>query len=107
MAEDAEDAKAAEIAMKEDDVDVEDFSDDDKPHAPTSSEQNTRVSSVADVEEVQALAGRIAKREAHINNVPHTEGVETESGEDDYDDDDIGHIDEYMIRFIAGGYYPE
>ena len=107
MAEDAEDAKAAEIAMKEDDVDVEDFSDDDKPHAPTSSEQNTRESSVADVEEVQALAGRIAKREAHINNVPHTEGVETESGEDDYDDDDIGHIDEYMIRFIAGGYYPE
>ncbi|ODQ44537.1 hypothetical protein PICMEDRAFT_74270 [Pichia membranifaciens NRRL Y-2026] len=164
MAEDAEDAKAAEIAMRESNVDVEDFSDSEKNTSSSVTEtsefkadsgnQNSNTEGV----EVETLARRIVARKeirtykddvkqpngkshdpdavaneedySKMDN-PDTEaenkhcekaneereggendgdekGGENESddGEDDgEEDDEIGHIDEYMIRFIAGGYY--
>lgn len=124
MAEDAEDAKAAEIAMRESNVDVEDFSDDEK-NANTSSEgqSNTKQNTNNEGVEVDALASRMAERQesrvhkdvktndkieidkhSQIDENENENEDEREEMEDDYDDE-IGHIDEYMIRFIAGGYY--
>ncbi|KAG0682499.1 swr1 complex component [Pichia californica] len=125
MAEDVEDAKAAEIAMRESNVDIEDFSDDEKNNKNNNS-IDTRNLSVAsnnnettpEVVEVETLARRISenrtckelitKNNDQLTEVKSAPINEDENNyveyEDDYDDG-IGHIDEYMIRFIAGGYY--
>ncbi|GAV30597.1 hypothetical protein PMKS-004111 [Pichia membranifaciens] len=170
MAEDAEDAKAAEIAMRESNVDVEDFSDSEKnpslsvvetSELKPGSGKNSNTEGV----EVETLARRIVARKGtrtyqddvkQPNGKLHdSDGASNEKSQDDHstvdnldikagdkreqygkaseqrerekvgekhgeddgededdgdeddveDDDEIGHIDEYMIRFIAGGYY--
>lgn len=69
QAEDADDVKAANLAMKEVEVDDEDFTEQANTEAATSSDQNL---------------------------------AETKM-EDEYEG--TNHVEEYMLRFIANGYY--
>ena len=128
MAEDEDDAKAAEVALNELEADVEDFSDDEKANGNKkegngnnngNAISNSNNKEGEEAAEAEALAVRIAEREKH-KHLYSNEDVEqngngngngdengNEEEEEEYEDDDdsIGHIDEYMIRFIAGGYY--
>jgi helicase SWR1 len=124
MAEDDEDAKAAEIAMKESNVDVEDFSDDEKNSTANKSDIESLVSSkksmnsdtAVNLEEDEMAINIVNQKEIRENHLTkerkeeNVDGMEIdETGnviyEEEDDEDDIGHVDEYMIRFIAGGYY--
>lgn len=110
MAEDEDDAKAAEIAMKETNIDVEDFSDDEKNTKVPDSSNEVNGGSNVDGKQVEELTRRIEKRETdrkggdNERSGDHPDDV-MDIVEDMEEDDGIGHIDEYMIRFIAGGYY--
>lgn len=85
QAEDAEDSAAAKMAMTEVNVDTEDFTEDANAGASASA------TPAAAGDEGEMMAAKVAQRD--------------EAEEEDYsDDDDVGHIDEYMIRFIAGGF---
>lgn len=84
QAEDEEDRAAANLAMKEVQVDDEDFEEENK--APTA--------------------------EGSTSQTPRNEGTPTpvnhgpkENIEDADYEEGVGHIDEYMLRFIADGYY--
>ncbi|KAF5095267.1 hypothetical protein D0Z03_001875 [Geotrichum reessii] len=84
QAEDADDAAAAAVAMREvNNIDAEDF-----------------------VEEERQKKSRTATPTQELNVADRvvTEQV-TEYDELDDELDDVGHVDEYMIRFIEGGYY--
>lgn len=131
QAEDDDDAKAAEMAMRETNVDVEDFSDDEKQTSVQENKESNmnsdaKSSSPAEKEnmnsDVDSLALQMVGRnetllgtkeatqapkedEVEKEKENEYEKVENDSDAEEDDDDDIGHIDEYMIRFIAGGYY--
>lgn len=100
MAEDVEDAKAAEIAMKESNVDVEDFSDEE--NRGNVGRMDSEPTPVEESAEIEKLATRVEELSTHHHSKQAEEVAETI---DNGLDDEIGHIDEYMIRFIAGGYY--
>ncbi len=74
QAEDDADAQAAKEAMKEVDLDNEDFNED---------------------------------KSTQVNSTSATPGVNKAGvvDDDEFDDESFGHIDEYMIRFIANGHY--
>lgn len=114
QAEDVEDAEAAKIALKEVNVDADDFTDQ---------QDSTRSSSVGiqqshQIAESEELATKLSskknndfatldfKNEASSKKA-YDRDTDTydENSEDCVDEDDVGHIDEYMIRFIAGGFY--
>lgn len=84
QAEDVEDSNAAKLAMTEVNVDTEDFTEE-------ITEQN-----VKEGDDGETMALKIKKRD---QGEP---GALVEY--DDEDEDDVGHVDEYMIRFIAGGF---
>ncbi|GME92474.1 unnamed protein product [[Candida] boidinii] len=101
QAEDADDAKAANLAMQEVEVDNADFDENAAKNNSSGgltpfSESDQRDSSV-DI--------------SNTNNngsltLPNSKPNEANDDERYYgDDDEAGHIDEYMIRYIASGYY--
>ncbi|TID28176.1 hypothetical protein CANINC_002609 [Pichia inconspicua] len=107
MAEDEDDAKAAEIAMRETNVDVEDFSDTEKdngsaaPPTDLSEAATPAPTSTGDGLEADEVVKRVEKLQESKIDVDD----DIDSDDDFENDDGIGHIDEYMIRFIAGGFY--
>lgn len=94
QAEDAEDAAAAKAALKETNVDANDFNEDRNG----SRESSTTPSSEAKQSAEMATMFEVKDRKKM---------TQEDSDEDisDSDDEGIGHIDEYMIRFISGGFY--
>ncbi|VEU21052.1 DEKNAAC101981 [Brettanomyces naardenensis] len=98
QAEDAEDAAAAEAAMKEANLDVEDFEDDRDSRRSSSVATNTGT----EVAESEEMVKRINNDKVIKRDKVEEDGVEEY---DEEEEDDVGHIDEYMIRFIAGGFY--
>ncbi|GMM29450.1 chromatin-remodeling protein [Martiniozyma asiatica (nom. inval.)] len=102
QAEDVEDAKAAKEAMKEVNVDTEDFSeeaakDDNKSNGNENGNVNEKMETGS--ESVEADAAAEARE-----GLAMAQKVAEEDEDDEYDDDEVGHIDQYMIRFIAGGW---
>lgn len=83
QAEDEDDREAANVAMKEVALDQDDFADDSKSNTATAT-QTPRQSSVME-DEVYSTT--------KTNN------------NEDLDYESVGHIDEYMLRFIANGYF--
>ncbi|MCP8719169.1 MAG: SNF2-related protein, partial [Asgard group archaeon] len=82
QAEDEEDRVAAGAALKEVAIDDDDFKDDTKS---------------------ATTGGTPAPSDVNSNGIL---GIDDETGYVDVDfDEGIGHIDEYMLRFIADGYY--
>ncbi|KAG7754590.1 hypothetical protein KL911_002029 [Ogataea haglerorum] len=88
QAEDAEDAQAAEVAMKEVNLDNNDFTEDQNVLASTKS---------------PSVVGQTRQNSAEPDDF--VKRIESKEDEEEDEDDGIGHIDEYMIRFIAGGFY--
>ncbi|OBA14327.1 uncharacterized protein OGAPODRAFT_17167 [Ogataea polymorpha] len=88
QAEDAEDAQAAEVAMKEVNLDNNDFTEDQNVLASTKS---------------PSVVGQTRQNSAEPDDF--VKRIESKEDEEEEEDDGIGHIDEYMIRFIAGGFY--
>lgn len=78
--EDEDDRAAAQEAMKEAAIDEEDFDDTNKPGSLS------------------------ATPAAPDNQTPNAEPTGSKGDDLDYEDG-VGHIDEYMLRFIANGYY--
>lgn len=116
QAEDAEDAMAAKEAIKESQLDVEDF---DESGAPSKSISNSPAPAPGSSggsgnagdgsrsrtrTPVNAVVGNASVSQEQQEPEAHNE-EEGEEDEDDEEDDDIGHIDEYMLRFIENGYY--
>jgi helicase SWR1 len=90
QAEDADDAAAAAVAMREvNNIDAEDFVEDERQRKSRTA--TPTASATPKPEQGGGTLGRAATEEM------------AEYDEDDLDD--VGHVDDYMIRFIEGGYY--
>ncbi|OWB61454.1 hypothetical protein B5S29_g2344 [[Candida] boidinii] len=105
QAEDADDAKAANLAMQEVEVDNADFDENAAKNNSSNgggltpfSESDQRDSSV-DISNTNNNGSLVLSNSKSSND--------NDDGERYYgdDDDEAGHIDEYMIRYIASGYY--
>lgn len=90
QAEDADDAAAAAVAMREvNNIDAEDFVEDER-------QRKSRTAT--------PTASATPKPDQGTGTMePVTTEEMAEYDEDDLDD--VGHVDDYMIRFIEGGYY--
>ncbi|GME69244.1 unnamed protein product [[Candida] boidinii] len=105
QAEDADDAKAANLAMQEVEVDNADFDENAAKNNSNGggltpfSESDQRDSSV-DISNTNNNGSLVLSNSKSSN-------TNDDDGERYYgdDDDEAGHIDEYMIRYIASGYY--
>ncbi|CDK24981.1 unnamed protein product [Kuraishia capsulata CBS 1993] len=107
-AEDADDAAAANVAIQEVALDDADFDDSNMKTSSTAevtpSGTAGGTASPASERRSESVVGdgpRVASEEVEAEFLDHYNQVE----EDEEEDDGIGHIDEYMIRFIAGGFY--
>ncbi|CAK7902825.1 helicase Swr1p [[Candida] anglica] len=89
QAEDEDDRAAANAAMKEIQVDDEDFDEENKP----TTTGGTPASTPGPTPTMSGTPAPVP--EAHVN--PDLADVDFEEG--------VGHVDEYMLRFIADGNY--
>ncbi|ODV96793.1 hypothetical protein PACTADRAFT_84091 [Pachysolen tannophilus NRRL Y-2460] len=99
QAEDEDDAAAANAAIKEVEVDDADFEESGMKSNGENTPGNDTSNSITR-KPTTPLPGD--NRKEQPENIK-----EEEYGEEMSDDDDVGHIDEYMIRFIDQGYYWE
>ncbi|ANB14381.1 chromatin-remodeling protein SWR1 [Sugiyamaella lignohabitans] len=110
QAEDADDAVAASVAMREANLDAEDFSERATSTAATpgrsESEQPTGVSE----QSVEPPTGAsVEPTDGSVEPSVEPDALQSEQEPDLSDseesDDGIGHIDDYMIKFIEAGYF--
>lgn len=92
--EDAEDAAAAKEALKESNLDTEDFNDTSSTNTPQ--ENNTLAGQLDDNAEKSSNKDKIVRFTTR-NNSNYEYFDDT--------DDDTAHIDEYMLNFIENGFY--
>ncbi|KAK9246214.1 SNF2 family N-terminal domain-containing protein [Lipomyces tetrasporus] len=111
QAEDEDDAIAARVAMKEARVDANDFYE---PDAGTSVDRDTAettpVPTVPKGSAIGSSAATPSRMAVDVNgedkSVEVSDNQSDRGGdEDDEEDDGIGSVDDYMIRFIEMGYY--
>lgn len=112
-AEDADDAAAARVAMREvNNLDAEDFVEDSSGHKVPSKSQtphvDTPVTGGSDVETTEtaskeASVAAVAESEMDVDDDVVVVDDDLEGNEDEEYAE--GHIDDYMIRFIEGGYF--
>ncbi len=120
QAEDVEDANAAKVALNEINVDANDFTDQQNCYrSPSVGILQSHQMGESEDSATELFTKRIDKftvqhskhgHEIESNKITgRKEADEDDEVDDDDDDDDddggVGHIDEYMIRFIAGGFY--
>jgi helicase SWR1 len=81
--------------------------DDSKPLFGDSAKLGNVLAQAED--ETDARAAKEAMKEVNLDDIDFDENAtdEQKKGEDEFgqDDEGVGHCDEYMIRFIANGYY--
>jgi helicase SWR1 len=102
QAEDQDDVVAANVAMKEDNVDLQDFT---KTVANT--EQGTPNTGTREQTEepVQLLPDQEQQDEEVEDEDEEEEQEEEEEVEEEEEEEIVGHVDDYMIRFIEQGYF--
>lgn len=116
QAEDEDDAAAARVAMREvNNLDAEDFTEDGQQqqgHAALSKSQTPRVGTPLTAGSDAETAGSFSKEPSVVVDGEdrdldsYEEVIRVEDDDEDGDEDDgIGHVDDYMIRFIEGGYF--
>jgi helicase SWR1 len=118
MAEDADDVAAASVAMKETNLDVEDFVERTPTARPTPDgdssvrEDFSRESSFReDSVRPESVSAREDSVQLDTDGQPEVQSEYVsevdEEGPDDEDEveHEIGHIDDYMIRFIENGWF--
>ncbi|GMM36271.1 chromatin-remodeling protein [Saccharomycopsis crataegensis] len=110
QAEDAEDAAAAKEAIKESELDVEDFDENastaQSNNVQTNNNDKSKTGSPAVVASSDKSAIETPLMDTADENVDEGEVKEGDVDVDDEDEDDgMGHVDEYMLRFIEDGYY--
>ncbi len=110
-AEDVDDAAAARVAMKEVALDVEDFDESNSVH-PSRSEtpglglangESSTPQASSPQSSLLLRSDATPDQEGMMINEEQEQEQEQEREEDE--DDNIGDIEEYMIRFIRDGYY--
>lgn len=109
---DQDDVMAANVAMKEANVDREDFDEQQQqqqqqqkqPHQREGSSATT-ARTTAEPESQQEVTTTTTPGGAGDDAAMTSTAPEASGEEEDDDDDEMGHIDDYMIRFIESGYF--
>lgn len=108
MAEDEDDVVAARVAMKEARVDNEDFSDSENLNTTSARKDSASASASASVSAAPtpaAVPDDYDERPAGEEEEEGDDDAEEEEGEEGEEEDEFGSVDDYMIKFIEGGYY--
>ena len=100
MVEDDDDATAARVALREVNIDTDDFTE-----AGTSPFDQPSRGSERPESSVAADSVDIANASDQLDERRPTDEVEGQEGLADTDYDEMGSVDDYMIRFIEQGYY--
>jgi helicase SWR1 len=108
QAEDADDAAAAKVATKETNLDVEDFDETQKennkgatPGSRSTSATPMEKENTGELSSAMDSPTPVATPDVAVDNG----GGDDDDSDSDESDSGIGHIDEYMIKFIEDGWF--